>query len=108
MRVTSLTAPRYPTRALIARSNAMRHELNLGLVQKQFPILTYTHPHPGPLPSDGRGRIVRRPSADPTALGAADDPDIRCRGSLSRRTGEGQGEGRFVSTAPHRHLVGTS
>ena len=68
-----------------------------GLVQKQFPILTSLHPHPGPLPSDGRGRIVRHRSADPTILGTADD---RSGCSLSRRTGEGQGEGRFVSTAP--------
>src|SRR6266545_6586348 len=39
----------------------------LGLVQKQLPILRHTHPHPGPLPSDGRGRIVLHRSAYPTA-----------------------------------------
>src|SRR6185503_6279330 len=75
---------------------------NLGLVQKQLPILRHTHPHPGPIPSDGRGRIVPRRSAYPTALEAARDGS-GC--SLSRRTGEGQGEGRFVgNTLLVRHL----
>src|SRR5437867_9710716 len=60
------------------------------------------HPHPGPLPSDGRGRIVLCRSAYPTALEAARDGS-GC--SLSRRTGEGQGEGRFVGNRPPvRHL----
>src|SRR5580765_6329849 len=53
------------------------------------------NPHPGPLPSDGRGRIVPRAAADPTALETANNGS-GC--SLSRRTGEGQGEGRFVPT----------
>src|SRR6266568_526239 len=58
--------------------------------------------HPGPLPSNGRGRIVLSPSAYPTALEAARDPS-GC--SLSRQTGEGQGEGRFVRNAlPIRQL----
>src|SRR5205809_339944 len=71
-------------------------------MQKQLRILRHTHPHPGPLPSDGRGRIVLRRSAYPTALETARDGS-GC--SLSRRTGEGQGEGRFVgNTPPVRHL----
>ena len=81
----------------------------LGLVQKQLLILGHTHPHPGPLPSDGRGRIVLRRSAYPAALETARDGS-GC--SLSRRTGEGQGEGRFVgNTRPvwplflHKTLV---
>src|SRR6266511_6025136 len=63
---------------------------------------------PGPLPlasakppaqpgSDGRGRIVLRRSAYPTALDAARD-GTGC--SFSRRTGEGQGEGRLVRNTP--------
>src|SRR5439155_2014232 len=66
--------------------------------------LTHPRPHPlpaplpsrqagGPLPSDGRGRIVLRRSAHPAALEAARDQS-GC--SLSRRTGEGQGEGCFM------------
>src|SRR3989441_9285702 len=66
-------------------------------MQKRIWILGQTHPHPGPLPSDGRGRIVLRRSAYPTALEAARDGS-GC--SLSRRTGEGQGEGRFVGDTP--------
>src|SRR6185503_10670797 len=65
--------------------------------QKQFRILRRTHRHPGPLSSDGRGRIVPRATADPTALESANDGS-GC--SLSRRTGEGQGEGQFVRTTP--------
>src|SRR6266487_4148475 len=64
--------------------------------------------YPGPLLSDGRGRIVLRRSAYPTALEVARDGS-GC--SLSRRTGEGHlpaataaaqagGEGRFVRNAP--------
>ena len=61
---------------------------------------------PGPLPSDGRGRIVLRRSGYPTALEAARDGS-GC--SLSRRTGEGQGEGRFVRNTPRvRHLFCTN
>jgi hypothetical protein len=57
---------------------------------------------PGPLPSDGSGRIVRCRSVYPIALEGARDA-ARC--SLSRRTGEGQGEGLFVrNTPPVRHL----
>src|SRR6266566_1724263 len=37
----------------------------LGLVQKQLRIWGHTHPHLGPLPSDGRGRIVLRRPAYP-------------------------------------------
>jgi hypothetical protein len=56
----------------------------------------------GPLPSDGRGRIELRRAAYPTALETARDGS-GC--SLSRRTGEGQGEGRFVRiTRPVWHL----
>jgi hypothetical protein len=44
----------------------------------------HTHSHPGALPSDGRGRIVFRRLAYPTALEAASDGS-GC--SLSRRTG---------------------
>src|SRR5206468_6039177 len=74
----------------------------LGYLQKQLRILGHTNPHPGPLPSDGSGRIVLRRSAYPTALEAARNGS-GC--SLSRRTGEGQGEGRFVrNTPPVRHL----
>src|SRR5207249_12304254 len=91
-------------------SFGIRHS---GLAQKQLRILERNHPHPlpasqpsrqagGPLPSDGRGRIVLRRSAYPTALEAASNQS-GC--SLSRRTGEGQGEGRFVgSTPPVRYL----
>src|SRR5436309_7712881 len=51
---------------------------------------------------DGRGRIVLSRSAYPTALEAARDGS-GC--SLSRRTGEGQGEGGFVRNAlPVRQL----
>src|SRR5207247_6405209 len=86
----------------------------LGLVQKQLRILRHVHPHPlpapqpsrqagGPLPSDGRGRIVLRRSAYPTALEAASDGS-GC--SLSRRTGAGQGAGRDVRiTPPVRDLL---
>src|SRR5205809_7472693 len=74
-------------------------QTDLGLAQKQLRILEQNHPHPGPLPSDGRGRIVLRRSAYPTALRDGSG----C--SLSRRTGEGQGEGRFVViTPPVRYL----
>src|SRR5947208_1621939 len=66
-------------------------------MQKRLWNLGQTHHHPGPLPSDGRGRIVLRRSAFPTALEAARDGS-GC--SLSRRTGEGQGEGRFVGDTP--------
>src|SRR5688572_27762575 len=96
----------------------------VGLVQKRLRILRRTHPQPqesafpflpspglrppspapagegvGPLPSDGRGRIVLFRSAYPTAVEGARDGS-GC--SLSRRTGEGQGEGilfelRFLS-----------
>src|SRR5439155_13567223 len=69
---------------------------------KKLGIFGQIRPHPGPLPSDGRGRIVLRRSAFPTALEAARDGS-GC--SLSRRTGEGQGEGRSVGdTPPVRHL----
>ena len=66
---------------------------HLGFGQKRLRIWGQTHPHPGPLPSDGRGRTVLSRSANPTALESARDGS-GC--SLSRRTGEGQGEGRFV------------
>src|SRR6185503_955287 len=56
-----------------------------------------THPLPGLLPSDGRGRIVLRRPAYPTASEATSDGS-GC--SLSRWTGEGQGEGRFVGEMP--------
>ena len=72
-------------------------QTDLGLAQKQLRILEQNHPHPGPLPSDGRGRIVLRRLAYPTALEAASD---RSGCSLSLRTGEGQGEGRFVGITP--------
>src|SRR5205809_4916527 len=66
---------------------------------------TLERQHKAPLtdtPSDGRGRIVLSRSAYPTALEAARD---RSGCSLSRRTGEGQGEGHFVcSTFPVRQL----
>src|ERR1051326_8690789 len=69
---------------------------------KAISDLTQLHPHPGPLPSDGRGRMVRRRSADPTTLGTAED---RAGCSLSRRMGAGQGEGQFVRiTPPTRYL----
>jgi len=71
--------------------------------QKQLRILGHTHLHPGPLSSYGRGRIVLRRPAYPTASEAARD-GAAC--SLSRRTGEGQGEGRLVrNTPPVRHLL---
>ncbi len=69
------------------------HRYGLGLVQKQIQVFERTCPHPGPLPSDGRGRDVVRWSVSPSALRSASD---RLSGSLSRRTGEGQGEGCFV------------
>src|SRR6185369_10679923 len=97
-----------------------------GWCKNKFRILrhSYAHPacadeaasarrRPGPLPlasakppaqpgSDGRGRMVLSPSADPTALETAND---RSGCSLSRRTGEGQGEGGFVLIAlPGRQL----
>src|SRR5438552_17905557 len=55
-------------------------------------LLNSTAVHPGPLPSDGRGRIVPRATADPTSLDTANDGS-GC--SLSGWTGEGQGEGLF-------------
>src|SRR6185369_12117148 len=74
----------------------------IGLMEKHLRILVHSYPHPGPLPSDGRGRIVLRRSAYPTALEVA-RAGSGC--SLSRRTGEGQGEGRFVRIAhPVRRL----
>src|SRR5206468_11391834 len=56
--------------------------------------------HPGPLPSDGRGRIVLRRSAYPTALETARDGS-GC--SLSRRTGYlFSGSGCRAATTPPR------
>ena len=49
---------------------------------KKLGIVRQNHPHPGPLPSDGRGRIVLRRSAYPTTSKAARDGS-GC--SLSRR-----------------------
>src|SRR5213593_1789473 len=53
-------------------------------MQEQIQNWEHTRPHPGPLPSDGRGRIVLRRSAYPTAVEVARDGS-GC--SLSRRTG---------------------
>jgi hypothetical protein len=53
-------------------------------MQKQLQILGRTHPHLGPLPSDGRGRIVLRRSAYPTALETAREGSDCSR---SRQTG---------------------
>ena len=86
---------------------------SLGLVQKQIRIFRYNSHHPGPLPlasaeppaqpgSDGRGRIGLRRLACPTAPEAARDGSGY---SLSRWTGEGQGEGGFFRNLPPvRHV----
>src|SRR2546426_8782535 len=72
-----------------------------GLVQKQLLILGHAHPHPlpalqagGPLPSDGRGKIVLRRSAHPASLEAARD-----RGWLFPLPSDGRrsGGGKFCS-----------
>src|SRR5436190_20967512 len=63
----------------------------LGTSAKTTGNLGKTYPHPGPLPSDGRGRMVHCRQACPTAFDAPRDSS-GC--SLSRRTGEG----RFVAT----------
>jgi len=73
-----------------------------GEVEERTHFGASPRPHRGPLPSDGRRRIVLRWSAHPTAVESARDGS-GC--SLSRRTGEGQGEGHFIrNTPPGRHL----
>jgi len=81
------------TRASQGLAKEDHGNVRLGLVQKQLRSLRRTHPHPGPLPSDGRGRTVLSRLAYPTAVEGATDGS-GC--SLSRRPGEGQGEGHFV------------
>src|SRR3989442_13140014 len=68
-----------------------------GLVQKKLRVCGHSHPHSGPLQSTGRGRIVLRRSAYPSVLVAVRDGSDY---SLSRRTGEGQGEVSFVRNSP--------
>jgi hypothetical protein len=59
-------------------------------------IVLNDYPHPGPLPSDGRGRIVVR-FLEISCVGVCRtiirEPEIGNRCSLSHRMGEGQGEG---------------
>jgi len=72
----------------------------LPLASAEPPAFAVRHRRPAQPGSDGRGRIVPRATAYPTALETTND-GAGC--SLSRRTGEGQGQ--LVRTPPPtRHL----
>ncbi len=62
---------------------SIRHSKRFNFLTEGGTFLRHTPPQPGPLPSDGRGRIVLRRSAYPTLLAGPRDGS-GC--SLSRRT----------------------
>jgi hypothetical protein len=79
------------TRSLVATIRTI--QASPCLMSSPQDSLHKTHPHPGPLPSDGRGGFpvaALEYSANPSAHGAR-EPE--CDNSLSHRMGEGRGEG---------------